>query len=69
MTPDYILYKTVMRVYNIKDSFLPNKMIYDKLYVSNYTIYKERKDINISRTPKLLVGFLNYSRDEYRLNI
>ena len=47
MTPDYILYKTVMSVYNIKDNFLPKKMMYNMLDVSNYTIYKQRKDIKM----------------------
>ena len=36
-----------MRVYNIKEYFLPNKVIYNMLYVSNYTIYKQRKDVKM----------------------
>ena len=36
-----------MRIYNIKDNFLPNKMIYNMLYVSKNTIYKQRKDIKM----------------------
>ena len=34
-----------MSVYTIKDNFLPKKMMYNMLDVSNYTIYKQRKDI------------------------
>lgn len=36
-----------MSVYNIKDNFLPKKMMYNMLDVSNYTIYKQRKDISM----------------------
>ena len=36
-----------MRVYNIKDNFIPNKVIYNMLNVSSYTIYNQRKDVKM----------------------
>ena len=58
-----------MRVYYMKYNFLPNKGIYNMLYVSYYTIYKQRKYVKMhpeyDANPVPYVTSLHFEQTSY----